>query len=125
MFDLPPEYFINRLARLVMFMEDHSVTGNQGLENQLGDAYVKGLLAAVRQVNEYHKVFRTFRCRFHERENAVKLLQRISDTGKHVQITLRELSQQADGYWLLEFDKMFPKSSGTLGSSLKGSLLFD
>lgn len=125
LFDLPAEYFTNRLARLVLFMEDQGVAGDLALQQQLGGAYVKGLLEAVRQVNEHHKVFRTFRCRFRQRENAVKLLQRLSEIGNHVQITMHDLKQEGDGYWLLEFDKMFPKSSGTLGSSLKGSLSFD
>lgn len=125
MFDLPPEYFINRLARLVLFMDDHEVANSLTLQQQLGSAFVKGLLAAVQQVHEHHKVFRTFRCRFHDRENAVKLLARLNEAGNHVQITMHELRLDDRGYWLLEFDKVFAKSGGTLGSSLKGSLLFD
>lgn len=125
MFDLPPEYFINRLARLVLFMDDHKIPNSRTLQQQLGGAFVKGLLAAVQQVHEHHKVFRTFRCRFHERENAVKLLLQLSESGNHVQITMHELRMDDNGYWLLEFDKVFAKSGGTLGSSLKGSLLFD
>ncbi|MCG6969267.1 MAG: RNA ligase [Gammaproteobacteria bacterium] len=125
MFDLPPEYFINRLARLALFMDDHDIANTQALQQQLGNAYMEGLLFAVRQLHAHHKVFRTFRCRFHERENAVKLLARLNEAGNHVQITMHDLSLDSSGYWLLEFDKVFAKSSGTLSSSLKGSLLFD
>jgi putative ATP-dependent DNA ligase len=124
MFDLPPEYFKNRIARLVLFMDEQGVSNTMALQQQLGTAYVKGLLQAIQQVHEHHKVFRTFRCRFRRRENAVKLLERMNEIGGHVQITLHELKQE-NGYWLLEFDKVFPKSSGTLSSLLKGSLLFD
>ncbi|KPJ89312.1 MAG: ATP-dependent DNA ligase [Gammaproteobacteria bacterium SG8_11] len=124
MFDLPPEYFKNRIARLVLFMDEQGLSSTVELQQQLGEAYVRGLLEAIQQVHEHHKVFRTFRCRFRQRENAVKLLKHLSEIGGHVQITLRELKEQ-DGYWLLEFDKVFPKSSGTLSSLLKGSLLFD
>jgi len=124
MFDLPPEYFKNRIARLVLFLDEQGVSNTLALQQQLGTAYVRGLMEAIQQVHDHHKVFRTFRCRFRERENAVKLLEHLSDIGGHVQITLHEL-KEANGYWLLEFDKVFPKSSGTLGSLLKGSLLFD
>jgi putative ATP-dependent DNA ligase len=124
-FDLPPEYFINRLARLVLFMDDHGVANSQVLQQQLGNAFMTGLLEAVQQVHEHHKVFRTFRCRFHARENAVKLLARLNEIGGHMQITMHELRKDDSGYWLLEFDKVFAKTSGTLSSSLKGSLLFD
>lgn len=124
MFDLPPEYFKNRIARLVLFMDEQGVSNTLALQQQLGTAYVKGLLEAIQQVHEHHKVFRTFRCRFRQRENAVKLLAHLNEIGGHVQITLHELKEE-NGYWLLEFDKVFPKSSGTLSSLLKGSLLFD
>ncbi|WP_455211154.1 RNA ligase [Kaarinaea lacus] len=124
MFDLPPEYFKNRIARLVLFMDEQGVSNTLALQQQLGTAYVKGLLQAIQQVHEHHKVFRTFRCRFRQRENAVKMLEHLSEIGGHVQITLHELKEE-NGYWWLEFDKVFPKSSGTLSSLLKGSLLFD
>ena len=124
-FDLPPEYFINRLARLALFMDDHGIANSQALQQQLGGAFVEGLLLAVQQVHEHHKVFRTFRCRFHARENAVKLLARLNEVGGHVQITMHDLRKDDSGYWLLEFDKVFAKTSGTLSSSLKGNLLFD
>jgi putative ATP-dependent DNA ligase len=106
-------------------MDDHDIANTQALQQQLGNAYMEGLLFAVRQLHAHHKVFRTFRCRFHERENAVKLLARLNEAGNHVQITMHDLSLDSSGYWLLEFDKVFAKSSGTLSSSLKGSLLFD
>jgi putative ATP-dependent DNA ligase len=108
----------------VLFLDEQGVSNTLALQQQLGTAYVRGLMEAIQQVHDHHKVFRTFRCRFRERENAVKLLEHLSDIGGHVQITLHEL-KEANGYWLLEFDKVFPKSSGTLGSLLKGSLLFD
>lgn len=125
MFDLPAEYFIHRLARMAIFMDDHAIPDSQALQQRLGGAFMKGLLEAVQQVHEQHKVSRTFRCRFRQRENANKLLQRLNEAGGHVQITLHELVEDDKGYWRLEFDKVFSRSSGTLGSSLKGSLLFD
>lgn len=124
MFDLPPEYFKNRIARLVLFLDEQGVAGTEQLQRQIGSAYVKGLLDAIGQVHREHKVVRRFRCRFRQRENAVRLLNQLQEIGGHVQITLHELKPE-NGYWLVEFDKMFPKSSGTLGSLLKGSLVFD
>lgn len=124
MFDLPPEYFKHRITRLVLFMDEHGIANSAQFRQRLGAAYLDGLFQAVQQIHEHHKVFRTFRCRFRQRENAVKLLDRLSQIGNHVQIILRELHQQ-DGYWLLEFDKVFAKTSGTLSSLLKGSLMFD
>jgi len=124
MFDLPPEYFKNRMTRLVLFMDEQGIANTQELQQRLGAAYLDGLFEAVQQIHEHHKVFRTFRCRFRQRENAVKLLDRLSEIGNHVQIVLRELKRQ-DEYWLLEFDKIFAKTSGTLSSLLKGSLMFD
>jgi putative ATP-dependent DNA ligase len=124
MFDLPPEYFRNRLTRLVLFMDEMGIADTSELRQQLGAAYLEGLFQCVQQVHQHHKVFRTFRCRFRQRENAVKLLDRLSEIGNHVQIILRDLKQQ-EGYWLLEYDKVFAKTSGSLSSLLKGSLLFD
>ena len=125
MFDLPPEYFMNRIARLALFMDEQGIADSLEMRQQLGTAYVKGLLEAIQQVHQHHKVFRTYRCRFRQRENAVKLLAHLNDIGGHVQITLHELCEDENGYWQLEFDKVFAKSSGTLSSLLKGNLLFD
>ena len=123
-FDLPPEYFKNRLARLVLFMDEQGITSTAELQQRLGAAYLDGFFEAIQQIHQHHKVFRTFKCRFRQRENAVKLLAQMSEIGGHVQIVLRELKLQ-DDYWLLEFDKVFAKTSGSLSSLLKGSLLFD
>jgi len=124
LFDLPPEYFKNRLTRLVLFMDEQGIANTDELRQRLGAAYLDGLFDAVRQVRQHHKVSRSFRCRFRQRENAIKLLDRLSEIGNHVQIILRELKEE-DGYWLLEFDKVFAKTSGALSNLLKGGLLFD
>lgn len=124
MLDYPPEYFKNRILRLVMFMDEQGLAATEDLRQQIGAAYVNGLFEAIEQIHAHHKVVRTFRCRFNQRDSAQNLLKRLQQTSGHVQITLRHLTEE-NNYWLLEFDRQYPKSSGTLSSLFSGGLMFD
>lgn len=124
MLDLPPEYFMNRILRLVLFLEEQNLEQTNELSQRLGEAFIKDLLIAIQQTHEQHKVTRAFKCRFRNRENAVKLLNNLSHSSGHIQIKLLDLREQ-DDFWHLQFERMYPKTSGTLSNILSGRLVFD
>ncbi len=124
MLQLPPEYYTNRILRLVLFMEEEGIERTEHLYEELGRAFIDGLFDAIEQFKKEHKVYRTFRCRFHRRENALALIELLHRTSKHIQVVQRDLREE-DGYWVLTFDKIFLNMTGLLGHLLSGGLVFD
>ncbi len=124
MLQLPPEYYTNRLLRLVLFMEEEGIERTEHLYEELGRAFVDGLFEAIDQFKREHKVYKTFRCRFHKKENAIALLELLQRTSRHIQVIERGLEEE-NGMWVLTFDKVFLNMTGLLGHLLGGGLVFD
>ncbi len=124
MLQLPPEYYTNRILRLVLFMEEEGIERTEHLYEELGRAFIDGLFDAIEQFKREHKVYRTFRCRFHRRENALALVELLQRTSRHIQVVQKDLKEE-DSYWVLTFDKVFLNMTGLLGHLLSGGLVFD
>lgn len=124
--DLPPEYFTGRAIRLAAFMDEEGITGEAAaeLKRALGAALVDGLLEAIEQYRQHHRVFHSYRCRLHSKLAAARLFEQLSSHTGHVQVRQRRLERDGD-YWVLEFDKSFPRITGTLGNVLAGGMVFD
>ncbi len=123
--ELPPEYYTNRILRLVLFLREQGLEHSTELDRQLGAAFLDGLLAATRQFEADQKVYHTYRCRFRQRDNALALLNHMEQVGGHqVQISRRDLREE-EGYWVLEFDKLYPGLTGLLANLLSGGMIFD
>ena len=123
--DLPPEYFTNRILRLALFLEEQGLGTSHELNHDLGEAFIGGLLDAIRQYNAEQKVYRTFTCRFREKVNAERLIEHLEGTAGHqVQIKRRDLRQEG-GFWVLQFDRVYPGMNGMLSHLLSGGLVFD
>lgn len=123
--ELPPEYFTNRILRLVLFLREQGLEHSEELDRELGAAFLDGLMAALRQYEREGKVYRRFRCRLRERESAQAMLAHLNEVGAHqVQIALHRLEREGD-YWVLEFDRQYSGLNGLLGHLLHGGLVFD
>ncbi len=123
--DLPPEYFTNRILRLVLFLEEQGMKRTPETQRQLGAAFLEGLRDAVDLFRREHKVYHTHRCRFRRRENAERLMSHLHGVKSHeVQVQQRNLYRKG-GYWVLEFDRVYPGMNGLLGHLLAGGVAFD
>jgi putative ATP-dependent DNA ligase len=121
---LPPEYFINRVVRLVLFMDETGLPCQSTTERGLGHAFLHGLFQAIEQFKNERRVYETFRCRFRNKTNAHHLIDRLKHTGAHIHVVQRRLEWQ-DGFYVLEFEKDVPALTGLLGHLLSGGLVFD
>ena len=124
--DLPPEYFTNRLLRLVLILEEAPELDRDRLRHELGSALIDPLLRSAREHRETHKVAHAFCCRFRHRENAERFaehLRRVPQREIHARV--QSLEQGEDGYWELRFDRIFPRVSGLLGNFLTGGQVYD
>lgn len=123
--ELPAEYYTHRILRLVLFLREQGLERSPELDAELGAAFLEGLMEALRQYEREGKVYRRFRCRLRQRENAQAMLAHLQAAGSHqVQISLHRLERE-DGYWLLEFDRQYAGLNGLLGHLLGGGLVFD
>lgn len=121
---LPAEYFTQRILRLALFLEEHHIERTEALYRELGEALIEGVLEAVGRWRQEGKVTDHFRCRFRRRENAELMLEasyRLLGKG-HVQHPVLEHRGE---YYLLEFSKVLPKTTGLLAHLLQGGLVFD
>ncbi len=121
---LPSDYFTNRLLRLALFMEEEGLIANQELFLKVGKAFLDGLLRAMEMSKKDRRVYRTFRCRFKTKENALLFLENTKHASAQVQIIQRCLEKDGD-YWILEFDRVYLNMTGLLGHLLAGGSIFD
>lgn len=122
--DLPPEYFTSRMLRLALFVEEQELADSEDLNRRAGAAFLDGLTGAIRQHRYEGRVSHRFRCRFHDPENARRLIRYLKQAAGHVQIVPRELKPDGD-YWRLEFDRIYPSLNGLLSDWLAGKMVFD
>jgi putative ATP-dependent DNA ligase len=123
--DLPPEYFTNRLMRLAMFVTEHGQQGDRDLEASLGRAFLSGLDRAVAGSRERGRVDHRYRCRFRERDNALHFIAHMVATGGQRVHIAPDMPREEDGYWVLEFERVFDRMTGTLSTALSGATQFD
>ncbi len=124
--ELPPEYFTNRLLRLALILEESPELDRDGLRERLGAALLDPLLTAVRGYHDSHKVAHPFRCRFRGRENAERFIEHLGRAPRSA-IHARgfELEREEDGYWVLTFERIFPRTTGLLANFLSGGQVYD
>ncbi|VVM07800.1 hypothetical protein MAMC_01828 [Methylacidimicrobium cyclopophantes] len=122
--DVPPEYFTERVLRLALFLEEMKRSDRQEWNRRLGEAFLSSLqerIAAARQ----GRCVGTFCCRFHARENALRLLDSLGQIRGHEGETRLISLQEEGGYWVLRFQKLYRSTTGFLRNALGGSLRFD
>lgn len=124
MLGLPADYYTNRLLRLALFIEEEQVKKDENLYKEVGEAFLEGIFKACQMVRSEGKVYRTFRCRFNKKENALLFLEQMKHASAHIQVIERQL-KKAGKYYLLEFDKVFLNMTGLLGHLLKGGSVID
>jgi len=122
--DLPAEYFMGRVLRLALFIDEQGQGRMDDLRQQLGSAFMDGLFKAIEQSKQEHRVYRTHRCRFRDPENARRLLKHLKRADGHLHIVERGLEREGD-YYVLAFDKLHASMTGLLGHVLGGGLVFD
>lgn len=121
---LPAEYFMHRILRLALFIEEHHLESTPDMHRVLGESLVNGTLNAVEQYRGKRKVYNTFRCRFRHRSNAELMMQAMKRRLGNGQVKQRRLNREGD-FYILEFDKILPRTTGTLAQILKGGIIFD
>ena len=121
---LPPEYFMHRILRLALFLEEHDLKVTPAIQQDLGEALIDGILSTVEQFREENKVLHGFRCRFRNRANAELMMRDMSSRLGRRQMRQRRLEKEGD-YYVLEFEKILPKTTGLLQSLLSGGVVFD
>jgi len=121
---LPPEFFMQRILRLGLFLEEHGLEPTATMKEALGDALLAGTLNAIRQYRECHKVTRRYRCRFRERAHAEWLIEFLERALGKGQVLVRRLEWEGTHY-RLEFDKVLPKPTGLFSHVLGGGPVFD
>jgi putative ATP-dependent DNA ligase len=121
---LPAEFFMHRVLRLVLFMEQQGIEPTPAVYRDLGESMVDGAHRAIEQFRREHRVYHRFRCRFRRRGNAELMMQSMSRLLGSAQVRQQRLEKKGDHY-LLEFDKILPKTTGMLKYLLGGGVLFD
>ncbi len=122
--DLPAEYFVGRVLRLALFLEEQGEAQLDDVRRQLGSAFLDGLYRAIEQSKQEQRVYHTHRCLFRDPENAKRLLKHMKRTTGHAHVAQRRLEKEGD-YYVLEFDKLHAAMTGLLGHVLGGGLVFD
>ncbi len=121
---LPAEFYMHRDLRLVLFMEEHGIEPTPELYRELGKSLIDGALETVKDFREHHQVFHAFRCRFRQRRNAELMMSTMRERLGHSHSRQRRLEKEGD-FYVLEFVKELPRTTGLLGHLLGGGVVFD
>jgi putative ATP-dependent DNA ligase len=122
---LPPQYFTHRILRLALFMDEENLdVARQESTKRLGDILTQGLFSALRQFRQTGKVSNRFRCYFHQEENARLFLESRKKLLGHSHFVVSRLEKEAD-WFVLEFDKEYPRMTSLLQHYLSGGIVFD
>lgn len=122
--DVPPEYFTERVLRLALFLEEMGASDRGEWDRRLGESFLSALqerIAAARQ----GRCVGSFCCRFHARENALRLLESLGQIRGHEGESRLLTLQEEAGYWVLRFEKLYRSTTNSLRNALGGSLRFD
>ncbi|BAT70859.1 ATP-dependent DNA ligase [Thermosulfidibacter takaii ABI70S6] len=124
MLELPPEFFTQRIVRLVLASKELGIPLSDEIYRVLGRGFCEGLSEAVESFRERGKVVYRYTLRFINRERAralVDIMNRVSRV-----VRARILSEEREGgYWKVVIEKDFMKSTGKLASIFGGSLFYD
>ncbi len=123
--DVHSSFFMDRILRLALFLDEHELEPSRAIKEQLGGAFLDQLSSALEQYRGTHHVSHRFKCRFRSYENAsyfIESLQRIRKQG--VQTLQRRLEQEGE-FWVLEFERVSTRMVGLLGHSLGGGVTYD
>jgi putative ATP-dependent DNA ligase len=121
---LPPEFFMHRVLRLALFLEDQQIAATPSLCQELGEALITGIVDAARQYESHHKVFHVYRCRFRQRANAELLMRTMRRLLGKSLVEQHRLEREGE-FYRLEFAKIMPRTTGLLGHIRGGGIIFD
>lgn len=121
---LPADYYMHRVLRLSLFLEEHGIEPTPEICQELGESLIGGTIKAIKQHRAEHKVYHTFRCRFRQRSNAELMMRAMERRLGQREVFQRRLEKQGD-YYLLEFDKVLPRTTGLFANLLSGGIVFD
>jgi putative ATP-dependent DNA ligase len=123
--DLPPAYFVNRLMRMALFIDEHGQRGSAEIEGRLGRAFLEGLYRGIDSARDPGRVSHHFRCRFRHKENAERFIHHLELTGgERVRFPKNAPYREGD-YWVLAFERIHQRMTGALKHHLLGGSRFD
>lgn len=123
--DLPPEYFTNRLMRMSLFLEEHGLEQDPDRLNELGHAMVQGLFRSIHLSKDAGRIGHRYRIRFNEKENAKRFIDHIETTGGRRVKVMEDMPEREGDHWILEFERIHQRMTGTLNQALQGGRQFD
>lgn len=112
------------LFRFELYLEEHGIERTAHLYQEPGKILVEGVISSAKQYHRNSKITQHFRCRFRNKKNAELLMKSLSNSlGKGN--LLQQRLELSEGYYILEFEKTLPRTTGLLSHALSGGITFD
>ena len=123
--ELPGEFFVNRMLRLGMSLEELGLHKDvDRLEVELGRSLISRFMEVLREVREGGIVTKTFTVRVHSDAAADRVLAHMQTASTKIQV--KELGRdRIDGLVRLRFSKIFQHSTSKLKGLLDGQIILD
>jgi putative ATP-dependent DNA ligase len=122
--ELPPHFYINRLSRLIISLDELGKKCDDRLFYEAGKALLEGFEDALNKFKRQRRIYHTFSCRFRNPERAEALLRLLNRASSTIRVKKRSLIRE-NGFWVLTFDKVFLRSTSLLANLLRGQAVFD
>ena len=122
--ELPPEFFTQRIVRLVLSSLELGVELKDKDYEELGKAFCKGFEKAVKEYLETKKITWRHKLKFKNPKRAELLVNTINRTSRTVRARI-VYTQKENEHWIVEIEKTFVRSTSFLSSILEGNLFYD
>ena len=124
MAELPPEFYTQRIVRMVLSSKELGISLNNTDFCQLGEAFVSGFMKAVEDYLKDGKVKWIFELKFRDPKRAQLFVDQINKTSKTVKVKIFSMEPEGE-YWRVVLEKDFLRSTGYLASIFSGNLIYD
>lgn len=123
--ELPPEFFMHRVARMVMALRELGMHDRlHDMARDFGEALVEGFDQALNAFETEQALSKTYEVRLRTEAGADALMAHLGLHSRTVDV--KELSREWDGgHWMLRFRKTFRRSTDRLHHMLGGGSVFD
>lgn len=122
--ELPPEFFTQRIVRIVLSSFELGIPLSDEDYSALGRAFCEPLKDMLNHYLNNRKVSLTYQLKFRNIERAYLLVDSINSVSKTVRAKLVDYEKEGD-YYIVRLEKTFLRSTGILGNIIKGGLFFD
>ena len=122
--EMPGNFYTSRIARIGFALDEFNIPVDDELLKRVGKAFIKGFLKGIEMYRRTGRISHEYRLRFNDDQNLALFLDHIKTVSDSIKIRIKRIYRE-DGKFVLEFEKVFLKSTSEISQIMKGGGIYD